>query len=171
MQREQREITGKSDNVLARSLRQFWGVMREMSRMLDTVHGLDTRPGAYLGEWEPTLTRMPAGDDLVMYFELPDVEAEDFELHLDGRFLVVSGVKRELPSLDNATVEDVASGSPRFGTVRYRPFRRAVELPRDVGARELEAVFGAGLLQVRAAGAAENGSRRIHLRDGRRPLK
>lgn len=168
-----RESIRRSDYALGRSLRQFWGVMQEMSRMLEAAHGADANPGSRdtdaTREWEPLVTEMPAGNDLMLYFELPGVEREDIDLSLYGNSLIASGVRKDLPSFENITVEDFASGNLDLGPVRHSPFKRSVELPMSVEEEDVDAAFGAGLLQVRVADAAENRSRRIHIRNRRRP--
>lgn len=176
MQREQREQRGNArrpEHTLGRSLRQVWGVVQEMSRMLDTAHGMDVTPGAHDSRrpryWEPVVTEMPAGEDLILYFELPGVEREDVDLALHGNSVVVSGVKKDVPSLENVTVEDFVAGDLNLGPVQQSTFKRSVELPSPVTEEEVEAAFGAGLLQVRAVGASENCSRRIHIRGSKKP--
>lgn len=172
MQVEDAKVERRSGHVFGRSLRQFWGVMQEMSRMLDTVHGAEARPGYRVAEtalgWEPRVTEMPAEGDIVMYFELPGVEREDLDLALHGNTLVVSGVRKDLPSLDNVTVEDFVSGDLELGPVTYSPFKGSVQVPSFVDEEDVEAAFGADLLQVRLVGAAENRSRRIRIRGGKR---
>lgn len=168
----QREDARRSDYVLGRSLRQFWSVMREMSRMLEAAHGAEAVPGSPHRDgtrpWEPVVTEMPAGEDLVLYFELPGVEREDMDLSLRGNSLVLSGVRKEIPSFENVTVEDIVSGEFEAGPVQRSPFGRTVELPKYVEEDDIEATFGAGLLQVRIAGVAEERPSRIRVRRGRR---
>lgn len=167
----QREGARRSDYVLGRSLRQFWSVMQEMSRMLEAAHGAEASPGSQHRDgtrpWEPVVTEMPAGDDLVMYFELPGVERENIDLSLRGDSLVLSGVRKEIPSFENVTVEDIVSGEFEAGPVQRSPFERTVELPKPVDEEDIEATFGAGLLQVRVAGVAEERLRSIRVRGGR----
>lgn len=167
----QRERTQRSDYTLGRSLRQFWSVMQEMSRMLEVAHGADVRPGSPHRDgtrpWEPVVAKMPAGEDLVLYFELPGVEREDVDLALHGNSLVLSGVRKEIPSFENVTVEEIVSGEFEAGPVQHSSFTRTIELPKLAGEEDIEATFGAGLLQVRVAGVAEDRPRRIRVR-GRR---
>lgn len=162
----------RSGRVFGRSLRQFWSVMQQMSRMLDAVHGAEAKPNYPTAEaardWEPRATEMPVDNDIVMYFELPGVEREDVDLALHGDTLIVSGVRKDLPSLDNVTVEDFVSGNLELGPVDYSPFKGSVQVPSFVNEEDVEAAFGAELLQVRLLGAAENRSRRIHVRGGNR---
>lgn len=171
----QRENVERSEYGLGRSLRQFWGVMQEMSRMLEVAHGMDANPGSrsreWLDEWSPQMSEMPDGSDLLMYFELPGVEREDVDLSLHGKSLVVSGVKKKFPSFESLTVEDFVSGRAEIGAAEHSPFKRVVELPRPVEEEEVEAGFGAGILQVRVADAAEPRSQRIHIRGGRYPRR
>ena len=169
----QRKGIEKVDHGLGKSLRQFWGLMQEMSRMMETAHGLDASPGSrgkpY--EWEPIVSEMPADDGLSLYFELPGVEREDVDLSICGRKLVVSGVKKEIEvpeaeELINGTSRPSASG---LGSLRHSPFKREVELPHYVEEEEIEATFGAGILQIRIAETAGQRSRRIHIRGKRFP--
>lgn len=170
----QREGTRRSDYVLGRSLRQFWSVMQEMSRMLEVAHGAESKPGSVRRDlqdgtspWEPLVTEMPAGDDLVMYFELPGVERDDMDLSLHGDSLVLSGVRKEVPSFEDVTAEDIVSGEFEAGAVQSRPFKRTIELPKTVGEDDVEATFGAGLLQVRVSDVVGNRLRRIRVRGGK----
>ena len=78
----QRKGIENVDHGLGKSLRQFWGLMQEMSRMMETAHGLDASPGSRgeQYEWEPVVSEMPADDGLLLYFELPGVEREVFPI-------------------------------------------------------------------------------------------
>ena len=165
----QREGVKRSDRTLGRSLKRLRSVLQEISRMTEVMHGLtrSSRPDSASREWEPLVTEMPADGDVVVYFELPGVEREDIDLSLWGDSLVVSGVRKDLPSFKNVTVEDIASGKFKPGPVRYAPFKSEFRLPKHVEEEEVEATFGAGILQVWIAGAAESRARRIHIRGKR----
>lgn len=171
----------ESEYVLGRSLRRLWGLMREMSRMLEAAHSTGNNSVSRSAvvnysdiasyEWEPLVTEMPAGEDLLLYFELPGVERQDIDLSLCGNSLVLSGLRKDLPSFRNITVEQIAYGGRDPGSVSYLPFKRSVDLPKAVSEEDVEAVFGAGLLQVRVADAVENITRRIHIRGRKRSQK
>ena len=44
MHREGTKAQRRSGRGFGRSLKQFWGVMQEMSRMLDAMHGAEAKP-------------------------------------------------------------------------------------------------------------------------------
>lgn len=167
----QRKGIENVDHGLGKSLRQFWGLMQEMSRMMETAHGLDASPGSRgeQYEWEPVVSEMPADDGLLLYFELPGVEREDVDLSICGRELVVSGIKKEIevPEAEELINGPSRAGVSGLGSLRNSPFKREVELPRYVEEEEVEATFGAGILQIRIAETAGRRSRRIHIRGKR----
>jgi HSP20 family protein len=173
MQKERRENSSGSSYTLGKSLRRVWSVMQEMSRMMDMAHGAEALPvqqDMYATQhWEPVATQMPAGDDLMVYLELPGVEYEDIDLTLHGSYILVSGVRKEIPSLKNVTVEDFVSGNLDLGPVKNSSFKSRIELPRPVAEEDVEAAFGAELLQIRVADAAENRPRQIHIRAAKKP--
>lgn len=141
--------------------------------MMETAHGLDASPGSRgkPHEWEPVVSEMPADEGLLLYFELPGVEREDVDLSIYGRKLVVSGVKKEIevPEAEELINGPSLPGVPGLGSLRNSPFKREVELPRYVEEEEVEATFGAGILQIRIAETAGQRSSRIHIRGKRYP--
>ena len=168
----QREGVKRTDRALGKPLKRLRSVLQEMSRMMDVVHdgagySSGAHPGSASREWRPLVTEMPADGDIVVYFELPGVECEDIDLSLWGDSLVVSGIRKDLPSFKNVTVEDITSENLKLGPVQYAPFKRELRLPSHVEEEEIEATFGAGLLQVRVSGAAESRTRSIHIRGKR----
>ncbi|MDN5696917.1 MAG: Hsp20/alpha crystallin family protein [Rubrobacter sp.] len=169
----QRKGIERVDYGLGRSLRQVWGVMQEMSRMMEVAHGMDASPGSrgkpY--EWEPVVSQMPTDEGLLLYFELPGVEREEVDLSVCGRNLRVSGVKKEIevPEADALINGSSRVGGADLGSLRYSPFKCEVELPFYPNEEEVEATFGAGILQIRVMeDTTVRFPQRIHVRGKRK---
>jgi HSP20 family protein len=129
------------DHELDRAFRRSWG-------------GL-TQPASGL---VPPVEVSKDGADVVLTVELPGVDAaNDVDVEVDGRRLIVSGERRDDRKDD--------SGSVLVREVRYGAFRRAFWLPEGVTADDVEATYDKGLLTVRVKGAnaVGDGPRKVEI--------
>lgn len=100
---------------------------------------IDPMLGARRGDiWVPAADIYETEDGVVILVDLPGVRGEDIELHVEGDFLAVRGVRRE--------VCPHSKKSYRQMEIRYGPFERALPLPVPV--REGRAVFNNGVLEI-----------------------
>lgn len=100
---------------------------------------VDPTLGARRGDiWVPAADIYETEDGVVVLVELPGVQQGDIELHVEGDFLAVRGVRREIcPHCKK---------SYRQMELRYGPFERALLLPVPV--KEGTAVFKGGILEI-----------------------
>lgn len=90
--------------------------------------------------WSPRAHVFERGGCMVAQLELPGIDKDDVEVHVEEDRLVVEG---ERP--DDRTPEERAQTR---GEARYGPFRRELPLPHAVDPSHVKARFRNGLLEV-----------------------
>jgi HSP20 family protein len=99
----------------------------------------------------PPVEASKDGEDVVLNVELPGIDAaNDVDVEVDGRRLIVKGERRDERSDD--------SDSVLLREFRYGSFRRTFRLPEGVTADDVEASYDKGLLTVRVKGANAAGA-------------
>jgi HSP20 family protein len=96
--------------------------------------------------WKPLVDIYRTRDGWLLKFDLAGVRLEDVTVHVDGRTVAVSGLRKD-------TV--IEEGSSYYSMeISYNRFERTVELPEDLsGARfSLQARDGLLLVRVRTEG-------------------
>jgi len=96
--------------------------------------------------WVPAADIVQVGEDAVITLEIPGVTAEDVEIEVKDRSLVVRG-RRPQPNH--------GEGEPKVmrQEIRRGEFSRGFRLPAHVGPDAVQASYDAGLLTVRVSGA------------------
>jgi HSP20 family protein len=109
--------------------------------------------------WAPALDISERKDAYLVTVELPGVEADDLEITLEDGLLTIQG-ERQFSS---------ESSEQQFHRVerRYGAFRRAITLPAQVQAEQIEASFDNGVLQIVVPKMEEAKPKRIQVRPGR----
>ena len=129
---------------------------------MDEVLSLEETLGQHIGDalvrdTEPQtvpVNMYPTTEALVIVAPLPGVMAEDVEIEVEGRRLVVRAAMRTTAPKDYIVHE-----------WHYGPYERAVELPEGFGG-EVTASFGNGQLALRVArGDGAPGRRTVTLDD------
>jgi HSP20 family protein len=137
--------------------------MAQMSPRLAHALGLHGQPqGSGRAEttaWAPALDISERKDAYLVTVELPGVEAEDLEITLEDGLLTIQG-ERQFTS---------ESSEQQFHRVerRYGAFRRAITLPAQVQAEQIQASFDNGVLQIVVPKMEEATPKRIQVRPGR----
>ena len=128
---------------------------RELDRLTQQVFGQG-------GTWSrPSLVPMEAyrqGDEFVVQFDLPGVDPESIDLHVEQSTLTVKAERR--PSVSGKDVETVVSERP------YGVFSRQLFLGDTLDADHIDAHYDAGVLTVKIPVAEEAKPRRIQINTG-----
>ena len=96
-----------------------------------------------------------------MTVELPGVKLDDLTITLEDGLLTIQGERQFAEE----------SSEQQFHRVerRYGAFRRAITLPAQVQAEQIEATFDNGVLQILVPKMEEAKPKRIQVRPGSRP--
>jgi HSP20 family protein len=128
---------------------------RELDRLTQQVFGQG-------GTWSrPSLVPMEAyrqGDEFVVQFDLPGVDPESIDLHVEQSTLTVKAERR--PSVSGKDVETVVSERP------YGVFSRQLFLGDTLDADHIDAHYDAGVLTVKIPVAEQAKPRRIQINTG-----
>jgi HSP20 family protein len=123
-----------------------------MNRMFDDFYrGFDLVPFGRWGEgWDVYSPRVDVSETdgkIVVSAELPGMESEDIDISLSEDVLTISGEKRQ---------EKEENGKDYYRTeCMYGSFERAIRLPDEVKADEVDATFDKGVLTVTLPKTAE----------------
>ena len=109
----------------------------------DLVRRTLAEPGA--ANWVPAADIVQVGEDVVITLEVPGLTAEDVEIEVKDRNLVVRG--RRALAVDDETAKPIRS------EIRRGEFSRGFRLPAHVGPDAVHASYDAGLLIIRVSGA------------------
>jgi HSP20 family protein len=136
--------------------------MAQMSPMLAHALGLHTQRGngrAATTAWAPALDISERKDAYLVTVELPGVELEDLEITLEDGLLTIQGERHFAHD----------SSEQHFHRVerRYGAFRRAITLPAQVQAEQIEASVDNGVLPILVPKMEEATPKRIKIRPGR----
>jgi len=141
---------------------------REMNRLFDDVFSFnagsgDSSAAAYASA--PRLDMHETEQELTVEAELPGVDRADLDVRLDGDLLTISGEKR--------SGRDEKQHNAHLSERSYGRFQRSVQLPFRPEADDVQAEFEGGVLKLRLPKRPEalEGSRRIEVKEGRRPLQ
>ena len=135
--------------------------MAQMSQRLAHALGLhgQQQGSATATAWAPALDISERKDAYLVTVELPGVEADDLDITLEEGLLTIQG--------ERAFAHD--SSEQQFHRVerRYGAFRRAITLPAQVQAEQIEASFENGVIQIVVPKMEEAKPKRIQVRPGR----
>ena len=148
--------------MLMRPYRSFWSPWREMARLRRDMNRLFApMPTGYVGDVAPTYPAMNVWTDedgAIVTAELPGVAAEDIDVSVVGDTLTVKG-SRQPDELEEG-------GTYHRRERRYGTFTRALQLPFQVEAGQVEATFGNGVLRVSLPRAEEDKPKKIAVKAG-----
>jgi HSP20 family protein len=135
--------------------------MGQMSPMLAHALGLHGQPQGSdrATAWAPALDISERKDAYLVTVELPGVEADDLDITMEDGLLTIQGERHFAHD----------SSEQQFHRVErhYGAFRRAITLPAQVQAEQIEASFDNGVLQILVPKMEEAKPKRIQVRPGR----
>jgi HSP20 family protein len=106
--------------------------------------------------WAPAIDVAESEQEVTVRAELPGVEPGDLDISITGNQLVISGEKKE--------ASERSGKDFHVSETRYGAFRRAVPLPADVDAENVEAAFANGVLTIRLKKVQAAGAKRIEVK-------
>jgi HSP20 family protein len=128
---------------------------RELDRLTQQVFG-------QVGTWSrPSAMPIEAyrqGDEFVIQFDLPGVDPQSIDLHVERNMLTVKAERR--PTVAGEGVETVVAERP------YGVFSRQLSLGHALDSDKIEAHYDAGVLTVRIPVVEEAKPRRIQINAG-----
>ena len=111
--------------------------------------------------WSPNSDMFEGPDGLLVRVELPGVEPNDVELHVDDQVLVIRGVRRDPQSSKTA-----AGYRFRQMEIDFGPFERILPLPFPIDGAQAKAVIQHGLLTIRLPRAPAAQARHVRIQVG-----
>jgi HSP20 family protein len=140
-------------------LRSAQDEMAQMSPMLAHALGLHARQQGSATAWAPALDISKRKDAYLVTVELPGLKPEDLDITMEDGLLTIKGERHFAHD----------SSEQQFHRVerRYGAFRRAITLPAQVQAEQVEASFDNGVLQIVVPKMEEAKPKRIQVRPGR----
>lgn len=134
-----------------------------MDRLFDTVLrepiGWAGRTLGSLGAWIPAVDVSENKNQITLSAELPGVAAEDVELEVSRRSVMLGGDKKSPLSPDE-------EGDSFVAERRYGKFRRVIDLPADIDTEKVETDFAAGVLTVQLTKAHPSDATRVNVKTG-----
>lgn len=118
----------------------FARMHREMDRMFDDFFG-DARPDRGGLLLKPSVDIAESKKAYRISVEVPGIEPDQIDLHVEGDTLVLSGEKRQESEDDDEGFHRVERS--------YGQFRRVLALPEDADADGIKADFKNGVLKIR----------------------
>jgi HSP20 family protein len=133
----------------------------EIGNIYDRFFDPDLLPSSYLfgkGKWGPKLDISEGRKDITVKAEIPGIEAQDFDISIDGRILNIRGEKKQ---------EKTENGETYYQVERsYGYFKRSVELPAEVDPSQVDASYKKGILKIKLRKTKGSETKRIKVTPG-----
>jgi HSP20 family protein len=141
------------------SLKQLLTVQKQMNKLFESaLERTDFDAHDEVDTWAPLADVHSTPDSLVICLELPGLEQDEIDVHVEGDELLVCGERK---------IERERDGE-RFHRVEraYGKFSRRFHLPSTVDRERVEASYREGLLRIEMPqqGAPANGPIRVAVR-------
>lgn len=111
-------------------------ILENIQNLPDTVH---LRMGTRSHVWRPPTDVFETEDGVVVRVEIAGMVENDFSIILDGRYLSVRGQRSDI--LERRAYHQME--------IRFGEFVTDIELPHQISASEIEAIYSNGFLQIR----------------------
>jgi HSP20 family protein len=146
--------------------RNFFNLQDQLFRTFDATYGGRRAPQAQEGEqqdmmpatWTPLVDVFEDKDGITLKVELPEVDAKDVDIQLEGNTLTLRGERKLEKSADQ-------DGYHRIERT-YGAFSRSFTLPEQVDAEHITAQSKDGVLRVHLPKKAETKPRQIKVAVG-----
>jgi len=133
-----------------------WGNFR------DLVEHLCLEPGRSSVEanvvWYPATDAYETEEEFVVRLDLSGVRREEIQIHLRGRILQVSGIRRD----------DYPAGRKTFHKMEIAmgPFARSIQVPERFARSRASAAYVEGILEIRLKASPRSRAREITIEVG-----
>jgi HSP20 family protein len=114
-------------------------MQRQLQRLMDSFFNAAIEP---YGDtcWRPSADVYRGDQGWLVKFDLAGVRAEDIQLRVEERRLIVAGVRRDFSILEHQQAYSME--------ISYNRFQRALELPFDLTQADIQTEFRDGMLLV-----------------------
>ena len=119
-------------------LRRLRSLEDDMESLMERFFGRE--PGPAAGMWAPVLDVRERKNDMVVKAELPEVDAKDVDITVDGDILTIRGERKE--------EEEKEEGNYHYAERSYGSFARSVRLPETADEAKTKAKYKNGLLTI-----------------------
>ncbi len=121
-------------------------ISSEMDSWFDNTIGQTMQPRASSGrltrtDWMPQIETIRRGNDLVVRADVPGMQKENLDVHIEDGALVVSGERKQ-------ETEEEGQGGEYRSERSYGSFYRAIPLPDGVSDDKIAATYRDGVLEV-----------------------
>ncbi|MBN2134282.1 MAG: Hsp20/alpha crystallin family protein [Acidobacteria bacterium] len=135
-------------------------IQEKMNKLFeDTMN----RPGAYgadeelgLASWAPPVDIYETENEVVLKAELPEIDKEKVEIHVDNNILTLSGHRE----LEKETKKENYHRIERS----YGSFKRSFTLPTTIDQEKIDAKFENGVLKISMPKREESKPRQIEIK-------
>ncbi len=122
-------------------LRDLLDLQEKMNRLFEEgLSSTRSEPDVRSGAWAPAADVYETADVFIAMMDLPGVDAEDVEIHVDGDQLLVRGERRPSGKLRPESFHRAERS--------YGPFARTFQLPGEVDPDAVKAHYRDGLLRI-----------------------
>jgi HSP20 family protein len=111
-------------------------VLEDIHNLPESVH---LRVATRSVVWRPPTDVFETEDAVLVRVEIAGMEENDFSIVLDGRYLSIRGVRGDVP--ERRAYHQME--------IRFGEFASELELPYQVSAVDIEAIYSSGFLQIR----------------------
>jgi HSP20 family protein len=139
-------------------IRELDSLQADMNRLFDSFFGDRRADGGSTRRWIPAMDLAETDDHLVLRADLPGMTEDDIELEIKDGVLTISGERK-------AEHEEKGEGFHRMERA-FGHFSRSLTLPQGVDAKEVDANFSQGVLEVRVPKPAESKPTRVAIGKG-----
>jgi HSP20 family protein len=129
----------------------------EMDRLFGRLWTGAPFDGGELGAWAPALNVSETEDEIRVEAELPGIKPEEVDVNVHGDVLTITGERK-------AEQEDKGRSYHRIER-RYGQFVRSLQLPAEVDAGKVSAVYEKGMLIVTLPKSAQSKPRKIEIKE------
>lgn len=137
----------------------------QWGREFDELVGRFEPPGYFrppalfdAGKWDPTIDVSEGRKDVTVKAEIPGLEANDFDISIDGRLLTIRGEKRREEKKEEETYYRIERS--------YGYFKRTIELPAEVEPNQVDATYKRGILSIKLRKTKTSETKRIKVVSG-----
>ncbi len=128
------------------------GIQQEMNRLFDEFFG-ERRSGLAEGNWLPAVDVSENETEILVRAELPGMNQDDIELHLQDNVLTLKGEKKQETKEEKKNYHRTECS--------YGSFTRSFTLPATVAQDQIKATFKDGVLEVSLPKAEEAKTKKI----------
>ncbi|MBI2191768.1 MAG: Hsp20/alpha crystallin family protein [Planctomycetes bacterium] len=103
---------------------------------------LSTQPATsvHTDGWRPPTDVYETPDEVVIRMEIPGIEAEDFQIAVDGDRLIVQGQRGDVPRRPGTQFRQME--------IHVGPFQRVIKMPGPIEESRVKATYSGGFLEV-----------------------